>query len=99
VQRFTPRFAALEPEEFVRDYLGAQLEMLHVVVGGNVSFGRGRAGTVETLRALGAAQGFVVDAVGPVMVGETQVSSSALRRLVAAGDVRGARALLGRPFT
>ena len=99
VQRFTPRFAALEPEEFVRDYLGAQLEMLHVVVGGNVSFGRGRAGTVDTLRALGAAQGFVVDAVGPVMVGETQVSSSALRRLVAAGDVRGARALLGRPFT
>jgi riboflavin kinase/FMN adenylyltransferase len=99
IQRFTPAFAALDPEEFVRDYLGAHLELLHVVVGHNVSFGRARAGTVETLRTLGARHGFAVDAVGPVTVGEAQVSSTALRRLVAAGDVRRARALLGRPFT
>lgn len=98
LQRFTPRFAALDPEAFIRDYLGAHLEMLHVVVGHNVSFGRARAGTVETLRTLGARHGFAVDAVGPVTVGEAQVSSSALRRLIAAGDVRRARALLGRPF-
>jgi riboflavin kinase/FMN adenylyltransferase len=99
IQRFTPRFAALGPQEFVRDYLGAHLELLHVVVGHNVSFGRGRTGTVDTLRALGARHGFAVDAVGPVTVGEAQVSSTALRHLVAAGDVRRARALLGRPVT
>jgi riboflavin kinase / FMN adenylyltransferase len=99
IQRFTPAFAALDPEAFVRDYLGAHLELLHVVVGHNVSFGRARAGTVETLRTLGARHGFAVDAVGPVTVGEAQVSSTALRRLVAAGDVHRARALLGRPFT
>jgi riboflavin kinase/FMN adenylyltransferase len=99
VQRFTPRFAALEPEAFVRDFLGSHLELLHVVVGHNVSFGRGRAGTVETLRALGPQLGFAVDAVGPVTVGEEQVSSTALRRLVAAGDVRSAQALLGHRVT
>jgi len=99
IQRFTPHFAALDPEEFVRDYLGTHLELLHVVVGHNVSFGRGRTGTVETLRALGGRYGFAVDAVGPVTVGEAQVSSTALRHLVAAGDVRRARALLGRAFT
>src|SRR5262249_32305954 len=97
LQRFTPRFAALDPEEFVRDYLTAHLEVLHVVVGHNVSFGRGRSGTVDTLRELGTRHGFAVDAVGPVTVGEAQVSSTALRRLVAAGDVRRASALLGRP--
>ncbi len=53
VQRFTRRFAALEPEAFVGEFLGTHLELLHVVVGHNVNFGRGRAGTVETLRALG----------------------------------------------
>ena len=99
VQRFTPRFAALEPEAFVRGFLGAHLELLHIVVGYNVSFGRGRAGTVETLRALGPRLGFAVDAVGPVTVGEEQVSSTALRRMVAAGDVRSAQAFLGRRFT
>jgi riboflavin kinase / FMN adenylyltransferase len=98
VQRFTPRFAALEPEAFVREFLGTHLELLHVVVGHNVSFGRGRAGTVETLRALGPRLGFAVDAVGPVTVGEEQVSSTALRRMIAAGDVRSAQALLGRRF-
>jgi riboflavin kinase/FMN adenylyltransferase len=99
VQRFTPRFAALEPEAFVRDFLGTHLELLHVVVGYNVSFGRGRAGSVETLHALGPQLGFAVDAVGPVTVGEEQVSSTALRRMIAAGDVRSAQALLGRRFT
>ncbi len=99
VQRFTPSFASLDPEAFVRDFLAAHLELLHVVVGYNVTFGRGRAGTLETLQALGARHGFAVDAVGPVTVGEAQVSSTALRQLIAAGDVRGAGALLGRPFT
>jgi riboflavin kinase/FMN adenylyltransferase len=98
VQRFTPRFAALDPEAFVRDFLAVHLELLHVVVGYNVTFGRGRTGTVETLQELGARYGFAVDEVGPVTVGEAQVSSTALRRLVAAGDVRRAGALLGRPF-
>jgi riboflavin kinase/FMN adenylyltransferase len=98
VQRFTPAFAALEPEAFVRDFLRARLELLHIVVGYNVTFGRGRVGRVETLQAIGARDGFAVDAVGPVTVGEAQVSSTALRRLIAAGDVRRAGALLGRPF-
>src|SRR5262249_33695759 len=70
VQRFTPRFAALDPELFVREFLGEHLELLHVVVGYNVSFGHRRAGTVDTLRALGPSLGFAVDAVGPVTVGE-----------------------------
>ena len=98
VQRFTRRFAALDPEAFVRDFLATRLELLHVVVGYNVTFGRGRMGTIETLQGLGARQGFTVDAVGSVPVGEAQVSSTVLRQLIAAGDVQRAGALLGRPF-
>src|SRR6185295_2185786 len=66
--------------------------------GYNVNFGRQRAGTADTLRALGARLGFEVDVVGPVTAGDgEQVSSTRLRDLLAAGDVRGARRLLGRP--
>jgi riboflavin kinase/FMN adenylyltransferase len=99
VQRFTPRFAATEPEAFVRGFLQRHLELRHVVVGYNLNFGRNRAGTAATLRTLGARAGFAVDDVGPVTAGEVKVSSSGVRKLVAAGDVAGAAALLGRPFS
>jgi riboflavin kinase/FMN adenylyltransferase len=99
LQRFTLDFAALDPEAFVRDFLLRHLDVVHVVVGYNVNFGRARAGSAETLRALGARLGFGVDVVGPVATpGEgEQVSSTRLRELLQAGDMPGARRLLGRP--
>jgi len=96
VQRFTKAFAAWEPDAFVTDFLLGSLDVQHVVVGHNVTFGRGRRGTTETLRTLGERLGFGVDAVGPVTVGGVAVSSSAIRRLLGAGDVSAAAELLGR---
>jgi len=97
VQRFTRRFAALEPERFVRDVLIDALGASAVVVGYNVTFGRERRGTPELLAALGRELGFDVAIVPPVAVGEHTVSSSAVRRLLGAGDVMKAAVLLGRP--
>jgi len=96
--RFTRRFAALEPEAFVGDFLLRHLELAHVVVGYNVTFGRNRAGSSDTLRRLGDAHGFGVDVVGPVTVADDRVSSSRIRRAVQAGEVARAESLLGRPF-
>lgn len=98
LQRFTRRFAALEPEAFVTEFLLSRLELAHVVVGDNVKFGRNRAGSSETLRVLGAAHGFGVDVVGPVTVADDRVSSSRIRRAVQTGEVERARALIGRPY-
>src|SRR5579871_1021439 len=98
VQRFTRAFAALDPEAFVCDFLLHRLEVVHVVVGYNVNFGRDRAGTVATLRGLGARYGFAVDEVGPVTVDGERVSSTALRAALGAGDVRRAARLLGRTY-
>ena len=98
VQRFTRAFAGLTPEEFVDDFVRRHLELVHVVVGYNVRFGRNRAGTVDTLRALGARLGFGVDVVGPVEADGQHVSSSLVREVVQSGDVRQARRLLGRPY-
>jgi riboflavin kinase/FMN adenylyltransferase len=101
LQRFTRAFAAQAPEDFVEDFLLRHLDLRHVVVGYNVTFGRNRAGTGETLRALGARRGFGVDVVGPVGAPgdgpDAQVSSTRLRELIQTGDVAGARRLLGRP--
>jgi len=100
LQRFTLAFAALEPEAFVRDFLVRHVALQRIVVGYNVNFGRGRAGTAETLRTLGPRLGFTVDVIGPVTVpgGTDHVSSTRLRELIGAGDMRGAARLLGRPW-
>ncbi|HJQ85296.1 MAG TPA: bifunctional riboflavin kinase/FAD synthetase [Candidatus Binatia bacterium] len=100
LQRFTHAFSQLDAEAFVTDFLLGHVALAHVVVGYNVNFGRGRAGSAETLRALGDRLGFGVDVVGPVTApGDAeQVSSTRLRDLLRAGDMRAARRLLGRPY-
>jgi len=99
LQRFTRAFAAMDPEAFVRDFLLRHLELVHVVVGYNVNFGRDRAGTSETLRALGARLGFGVDVIGPIVVDGEEVSSTRLRDALRKGDMPRAERLLGRPYT
>lgn len=99
VQRFTRDFAALTPDAFVEQVLVGGLGVAGVVVGYNVTFGRDRAGTPDVLADLGRRHGFRVEVVPPVAIGEHTVSSSAVRRALAAGDVAHAGRLLGRPHT
>src|SRR5215813_12216586 len=99
LQRFTRRFAALDPEAFVTEFLLRHLALRHVVVGDNVNFGRDRAGSAETLRELGARLGFGVEVVGPVTVGAEQVSSTVLRAVLERGEVGEARRFLGRAYS
>jgi len=94
---FTPEFASLTAEEFVRDILHRQIGVRQVYVGQNTSFGRGRTGSVSLLKEFGKRYGFAVDAVEAVEVKGTLVSSSRIRRLIRQGDIPGATELLGRP--
>jgi riboflavin kinase/FMN adenylyltransferase len=94
---FTPAFAAQSPEEFAAHVLVDQLEARAVVVGGNFRFGKGRAGDIATLTELGARHGFLVDVTKLVGDADGAWSSTRVRRLIAAGDVEAAAAILGRP--
>jgi riboflavin kinase/FMN adenylyltransferase len=89
---------ALSPREFldriIRQRLGAQA----IVEGANFQFGRGRAGTIEVLRALANESGMTLSVVDPVILDGEPVSSSRVRQLIAAGDVDAARRLLTRPY-
>src|SRR5215213_8355917 len=96
--RFDRYLAGLSPEGFVREVLLERCAVRELVIGHDHGFGRGRRGDVETLRRMGAVQGFQVDVVDPVDFGGQHVSSSRIRRAVAGGDLLGARAMLGRPY-
>jgi riboflavin kinase/FMN adenylyltransferase len=86
-----------EPEDFVSEVLVDGLGARLVIVGEDFHFGHGRRGNVTLLRRLGADLGFDVVGLGLVEApGLGPVSSTAIRRLLAAGDVAGAADLLGR---
>lgn len=98
LQRFTSSFAQLSPEEFVRLYLKEAIGAEKVIVGHNVSFGRQRAGTAETLQHFGEAYGFEVEIVGPITTDGQEVSSTAIRMLLQNGEMSAVARLLGRHY-
>jgi len=99
LQHFTVPFSRLTPEEFVQRYLVEAIGVEKIVVGHNVSFGRNRAGRAETLERLGRGHGFAVEIIGPVLVDGREVSSTTVRTLLSAGEMREVTRLLGRPYT
>jgi len=96
---FDAALAHLAPSDFVAQILVGGLGVRSMHEGQNFRFGHCAAAGVEELAAMGAEQGFTVSVHGGVCVRGLEVSSSAIRALVAAGDVRRARWMLGRPFT
>lgn len=93
---FDRELSLLSADEFVVQVLVHALHAVRVVVGANFRFGHRAAGDVALLRAIGARDGFDVDAVDLVGDGEP-VSSSLVRQLVATGDVAAAAVALQRP--
>lgn len=84
------------PTAFVTETLASALAADLVVVGEDFRFGKDRTGHVGLLRELGRDLGFETEIV-PLVGGNQPVSSSRIREKVAAGDVTGAAAALGRP--
>jgi riboflavin kinase/FMN adenylyltransferase len=98
VLRFDDALAALPPEQFVRHVLHGRCGMRELVIGYDHGFGRDRSGGIDTLRAIGETDGFEVVVVPPVEVDGEVVSSSAIRRLIAQGDLAAAARMLGRRY-
>ncbi|GIH91885.1 bifunctional riboflavin kinase/FAD synthetase [Planobispora siamensis] len=93
---FTLEFSRMTPDEFVQTVLVDRLHAAGVVVGENFRFGHKAAGDVETLRNLGEKYDFEAEGVPLVSNGET-ISSTLIRERLAAGDIEGVTAALGRP--
>ena len=97
VLKFNEKFAAMAPEDFVKDVLVSQLSASTMIVGKNFTYGHKAAGNVESLMKDGLKFNFTVD-VQDLQSGEGEViSSSRIRHLVTTGKVEEARALLSRP--
>jgi riboflavin kinase / FMN adenylyltransferase len=94
---FTREFSRLGPDEFVRAVLVDRLHAARVVVGEDFRFGYRAAGDVALLAELGEKYDFTAEGVPLVADDGVRISSTGIRRLLAAGDVTGAEHDLGRP--
>jgi riboflavin kinase / FMN adenylyltransferase len=94
---FSPEFSRLSPEEFVRVVLSERLHASAVVVGENFRFGYRATGDVALLAQLGEKYDFTAEGVPLLVVDGVTISSTYIRERLAAGDVEGAAAALGRP--
>jgi riboflavin kinase / FMN adenylyltransferase len=92
---FTAALAGMEAEAFVADVLVAGLGVAHVTVGADFCFGKGRKGSVETLRHMGAAHGFGVTIADLVAMDGKEISSTAIRAALSEGRPRDAARMLG----
>lgn len=96
---FTRDLSLLEPEAYVEEVLLAAVGMQEIVIGYDHRFGRHRRGDRALLEGLGAARGFTVDVIPEQVVQGHSVSSSEVRRALAAGEARRAAELLGRLYS
>jgi len=91
-------FLALSAEAFFDHVVRERLNARAMVEGPNFFFGHDRAGTTDVLRQLCDEVGIPLQIVEPLRAGDEFVSSSRIRRLVAAGEVAAARELLTGPY-
>ena len=95
---FCPELSRLNYREFVEKFLVGYLGMKHLVAGYDTHLGADRKGTAATLEELGSKRGFTVEVIPPVKDGDQVISSSVIRRALAAGDIPLAASMLGRPY-
>lgn len=99
--QFNKAFAAISAKEFIEDLLLKCIGMKAIVVGKDYTFGRNREGNLELLQTYADNLGFEVIIADWVQTSKgltDRISSTRTRELVMAGEVAGAKKLLGRYY-
>lgn len=98
----TKQLLGQDAGDFIRSIVESE-SPAYIVEGPDFRFGKGRAGSVETLREYASQFGYrmiIIDPVEATLQNQhvVRVSSTMLRWLLARGRVEDARQLLGRPY-
>lgn len=96
---FDENFSRMAPEDFVKNILVECLDMKLAVAGFDYRFGFNGEGSVELLKELGKKYQFSVLIIPPVKVNDNIAGSTAIRKLVAKGDMENVFKMLGRHYS
>lgn len=95
---FSREFSNITPAAFVDRLLVDRLATKVLYLGYDFAFGKERAGSLDTMRALAAERGIELHVESPVEAGGRPVSSSLIRAKLDEGDIALVNGCLGRPF-
>ena len=95
-QRFDQKFANIDAETFIIEYLVKKLNVKHIIIGDDFRFGKARKGDFNLLKQLSKTNGFDVDMVSTLNLDNSRVSSSHVREAILNHDLNKAKELLGR---
>jgi riboflavin kinase / FMN adenylyltransferase len=95
---FNKELAGLSAREFMA-YLQQYLRMRGLVIGSDFALGKGREGDTGAMQQLGKQMGFSVTIVPPLKINGEIISSTELRKALAAGNINKIKELTGRPYS
>lgn len=95
---FSEEFAGMGPREFIRDIMVGRIGMKWLVIGFDHHFGRGQEGDFDALDNMKEEFGFGIDRIPKHAMDENKVSSSVVRKMIAAGDMDRAAVYLSRGY-
>ncbi|OGW97625.1 MAG: riboflavin biosynthesis protein RibF [Omnitrophica WOR_2 bacterium GWA2_45_18] len=104
VIHFTKKFSQLTPEKFIKNFLMSHLKPQEIFVGDDFRFGQNRSGSLECFQMAGHQYGFKVNVLPSIDVAESlsgkkakrKISSTMIRQLIAQGELKKIKSLLGR---
>ena len=97
--KFNKRIASMPAAKFIKDIVLKKLKARLIIVGEDFCFGQGAASGVRELSRIAGKYSVGVKAIKHLKKNGRVVSSTIIRKMVVGGDIRGASALLGRPFS
>lgn len=98
VQKFSRKLAGYSAEQFLDEFLVGPFQLKCLVIGYDFSFGKNRSGNHEFLKAKSKELGFELVVVPALEDAGAPISSTRVRALLEAGDVKYANSLLGYSY-
>ena len=98
---FTKQFASLSAEDFIKNLLIDKIGMKAIIVGGDYTFGKNREGNLAVLKSFASQLDYeviVADWIKATRNVSARISSTKIRELVMAGEIKPARKMLGRHY-
>jgi riboflavin kinase / FMN adenylyltransferase len=95
---FTPEFATVPYTDFIKNILIDKLNVRKLVIGYDHHFGNNRKGDFQHLLEYGKKYNFEVEQVAEQKAGESEVSSTKIRKALFTGDIKTANNLLGYEY-
>jgi len=90
--------ATQSAEDFISKVLVGKLRAQHILIGDDFKFGHQRSGDFALLQSVSAQGQFTVQQYDTFTVADGRVSSTRIRKHLAAGELKAAAELLGHPY-